>query len=140
MLKRLLLLGAVAGLLAAIASSTYNKIYLSSLGGDFSKIVSVPAIFGSNIFSCLIASLGYFFLYKRVSGKADMVFNLVFVIGSFASIVLPLGFQLPLTIENPELFPGLVTPMHFFPVLAWLTIRPMFLQSSSHIQGLVSQF
>jgi hypothetical protein len=140
MLKQLLLLGAVAGLLAAIASFIYNKIYLSSLGADFSKIASVPAIFGSNIFSCLVASLGYFFLYKRMRGKADMVFNLAFVIGSFASIVLPLGFRLPLTVENPELFPGLVIPMHFFPVLAWLAIRPMFLKSSSHILGLVSQF
>jgi hypothetical protein len=31
-----------------------------------------------------------------------------------------------LNIGSPELFPGLVVPMMFFPALAWLTIQPVF--------------
>jgi hypothetical protein len=38
--------------------------------------------------------------------------------------------SLPLDIEYPELFPGLVVPMHFFPAYAFLTIYPFFKQTN----------
>jgi len=28
----------------------------------------------------------------------------------------------------PELFPGLVVPMLFFPALAWFTLKPLFIK------------
>jgi hypothetical protein len=35
-----------------------------------------------------------------------------------------------LDVEFPEMFPGLVIPMHFFPALAFFAIDPFFKQSS----------
>ena len=52
--------------------------------------------------------------------------NLVIAVLSFASIISPISMSLPLDIESPELFPGLVVPMHFFPALAFFAISPFF--------------
>jgi len=36
------------------------------------------------------------------------------------------GFELPLDIEQPELFPGLSAALHLFPVLFWLATKSLF--------------
>ncbi len=128
MLKKLLLLGSVSGALAGIASLIYQKVYASALGTDFGKIVKVPGIFISCIVGGLLAAFGYFLLNKWLKGKTEIVFNLLFTILSFASIMGPFATKLPLDVEMPELFPGLTVPMHFFPVLAWLTLKPLFIR------------
>jgi len=61
-----------------------------------------------------------------LKGKTDMVFNLLFVVLTFASILRPIGFIMPLDQESPELFPGLAVPMHFFPALGWFALKPFF--------------
>lgn len=128
MLKKSLLLGAVAGVLAGVASLVYQKVYTSSLEADFSKIATPGGIFISCIVGCLLASTGYWLLDKWLKGKADIVFNLVFTILSFATILGPFAAKLPFSTESPELFPGLTVPMHFFPVLGWLTLKPIFIK------------
>ncbi len=130
MLKRLLLLGVVSGLLAGIASLIYQKVYSTSLGVDFSGIVKPVGIVISCVIGCLLAALGYGLLDKWLKSKAEIVFNFIFVILSFASIVGAFAMKLPLETTSPELFPGLVVPMHFFPALAWLTLRPLFFNSN----------
>jgi hypothetical protein len=72
--------------------------------------------------------LGYALLAKWLPRAGEIVFNFVFVILTFASIMGPFAAKLPLTIEAPELFPGLTVPMHFFPVLAWFTLKPLFIK------------
>ena len=54
--------------------------------------------------------------------------NFVFAILTFASILGPFATKLPLDVEMPELFPGLTVPMHFFPALAWFTLKPLFIK------------
>jgi len=130
MVKRTLLLGLVSGLLAGIAALVYQKVYTSSLGADFSKIVKPAGIILTSVIGTLIASIGYWLLHKALKGKTDVVFNLLFAILTFASIIPAFGMKLPLDMETPELFPGLVIPMHFFPILAWMTLRPMFLRDA----------
>jgi hypothetical protein len=63
---------------------------------------------------------------KWFKSKAEIIFNFSFAILSFASVIIPISISLPLNIKNPELFPGLAVPMHFFPVLSWLTTMPLF--------------
>jgi len=41
----------------------------------------------------------------------------------------PIAVRLPTNIDTPELFPGMVIPMHFFPALAWFTLKPLFIRS-----------
>lgn len=126
MLKKILLPGLSAGILAAIAAMIYQKIYLTALGADFGTVVSVTGIFVACIAGTLLASLGYFLLDKWLKHRTPFIFNLLLVLLSFASIIGPISASLPLTLEAPELFPGLTVPMHFFPALAWFLLSPLF--------------
>ncbi|MBC7555130.1 MAG: hypothetical protein H7257_14270 [Taibaiella sp.] len=118
MFKKLLLLGIVSGIMAAVASLIYQKVYASSLGADFAAIVKIPGIFISCVLGGVLAAVGYWLLQKWLKTKTEIVFNLLYTIISFASIVGPFAMKLPLEAEMPELFPGLTVPMHFFPALA----------------------
>jgi hypothetical protein len=128
MFKKVFLLGLVSGILAGAASLIYAQVYHSSLGADFSEIAKPAGIMISNIIGCLVASVGYFFLVKWMKHNGEIVFNLLFAILSFATILGPFAAKLPLTVEMPELFPGLTVPMHFFPALAWFTLKPLFIK------------
>ena len=129
MLKRLMLLGIVAGVLAGIVALIYQKVYSSSVGADFSNIAKPVGIVISNIVGCLVAAVGYWILSKWLKGKTEIVFNFIFMILSFASMLPVFAAKLPLDVNSPELFPGLVIPMHFFPALAWFTLEPLFIKN-----------
>ncbi len=129
MFKKSLLLGAVSGILAGIASIIYQKVYAASLGADFASIAKPLNIVLTTIASGLIAATGYWLFNKWFKNKGEIVFNFGFVILSFASILPAFAFRLPFDMEMPELFPGLVVPMHFFPALAWFTLKPLFIRT-----------
>jgi hypothetical protein len=126
MFKRLFYHGLSAGILASVAAIIYNRIYIFAFETNFSKLVNIPALVAANLLSCLVAAVGYSLMKKWFASRAEIIFNLSFSIISFASITFPLAVKLPLDIQSPELFPGLTIPMHFFPVLAWLVIAPLF--------------
>lgn len=126
MTKKIFLQGLIAGILSAIASIIYYRVHYFAYEVDFSKLVSVAGLLGINLLSCMIAAVGYWLIKKWLGSKGDIVFNLLFSILSFASIIIPIAVKLPLDVQNPELFPGLTVPMHFFPALAWYTIAPLF--------------
>jgi hypothetical protein len=128
MFKSALALGVISGLLAGIASLVYAHVYHSSLGADFSKVATTVSILASSIIGGALAALGYWTLDKWLKQRGEIVFNLLFVLLSFASMLVAFGAKLPLTLETPELFPGLVIPMHFFPALAWFTLKPLFIR------------
>jgi hypothetical protein len=126
MSKRIFYHGLVSGLLSAIAAITYNRIYFFMTEADFSKVVNIGSLTGINLLGCLLAAFGYGLFRKWFKKNAQVIFNFSFAILSFASIILPISVSLPLSIKQPELFPGLVMPMHFFPALAWFTLDPLF--------------
>jgi hypothetical protein len=126
MFKKIFFQGIVAGILAAVAAIIYNHIYFFATEVDFSKVVNKGTLLGANLFACMLAAIGYYGLKKWLKNKAEIIFNFAFAILSFASITYPIAAKLPLDILNPELFPGLTVPMHFFPALAWFTINPLF--------------
>ena len=134
MLRKIFLLGAVSGLLAGIASLIYQNVYASSLGESFTSIAKPVGIVSISILAGLLASLLYYLLVRWFRAKGEAVFNFVFVLLSFASILGPFAMKLPLEIEMPELFPGMVVPMHFFPALAWFTLKPLFLGNGVNYQ------
>jgi hypothetical protein len=129
MLKKLSLLALLAvlvGVLSGIAAIVYQKVYIETIGEGFVNVVSTANIFKFTLVGAFIAAIGYFLISLVLKGKTDMVFNLLFVILTFASILYPIGHQLPLDQESPELFPGLAVPMHFFPALGWFALKPLF--------------
>jgi hypothetical protein len=132
MFKKALLLGIVSGLLAGIAGLVYERMYFKINEADFTKVASTVRILSSSLFGGVLAAIGYTAFIKLLKGRGEIAFNLVFTILSFASLLLPIAFKLPLTIETPELFPGMVIPMHFFPALGWYTLKPLFMRPATH--------
>ncbi len=128
MFKKIIFLGLVSGLLAGIAALVYANVYNSALGTDFSQIVKPTGIMMTSLIGCLLAAVAYYFSNRWLKNTGEIIFNLVFVLLTFASILGPFATQLPLEIEMPELFPGLTVPMHFFPALAWFTLKPLFIR------------
>jgi drug/metabolite transporter (DMT)-like permease len=129
MFKKSLALGIVAGLLAGIAGAVYARVYHQSLGADFSKVASTVRIIAASVTGGVLAAIGFTLLDKWLKARGEIVFNLLFSLLSFATLLAPFAVKLPLDLEAPELFPGMVIPMHFFPALAWFTLKPMFIRS-----------
>jgi len=129
MFKRTLMLGIVSGLLAGIAGVIYAHLYYTINEADFSKVASTVNIISASLFGGVLAAIGYTLLDKWLRTRGEIVFNLVFTLISFISLLGPIAVRLPRNIDTPELFPGMVIPMHFFPALAWFTLKPLFIRS-----------
>jgi hypothetical protein len=129
-MKKIFIHGIIAGALSAIASLIYFKLYQTTLDTKFDKIINIGSIIGSSIFGCLLMSLGYFILLKLKKENLKGLLNIIISVLSFASIIGVISMTLPLDIESPELFPGLVIPMHFFPALAFFALEPFFRQKN----------
>lgn len=120
--------GLTSGIMAALAAIIYSRIHFFATQADFSGIINPGTMISLNLVACLIISIGYFFFVSDHKKNRVLVFHLLISILSFAAIIIPISISLPLSVRNPELFPGLAVPMIFFPVLAWFTFKPLFLQ------------
>jgi hypothetical protein len=133
-MKKIFLQGIIAGLLSALASIIYFKIYQTTLETSFNKIINVGSIIGASLFGCILMTVGNFILLKYKKEYLTGILNLLILALSFASIISPISMSLPLDIETPELFPGLVIPMHFFPALAFFALEPFFRKKNLEIE------
>jgi L-cystine uptake protein TcyP (sodium:dicarboxylate symporter family) len=118
--------GIIAGILASIAGIIYSHVYLFANEADFSKIVNLFSIIGANMAACILIAFLHTAFVKWIRKNTEIFFNLTLSVLSFALIVIPVSITLPLNIEFPELFPGLVIPMLFYPSIAWFVINPIF--------------
>ncbi|GHM98579.1 hypothetical protein WSM22_00690 [Cytophagales bacterium WSM2-2] len=116
----------VAGILAAIAANIYNQIYFFATQVDYSNLVNVVSLVSINLIVSILAGLLYQLFFMLFKSKGPVIFNFVYSVGSFACMIIPIAITLPLSTPYPELFPGLAVPMVFFPVIAWMTIDPLF--------------
>jgi hypothetical protein len=124
--KKTFTLGSIATVLSAVACTIYAKIYSEAFYVDFGKVIGLSNIVSTCAIACFLMGVGYHLAIKWKGEKKIAWLNVIYSLVSFASIAGVLGFNLPLDIESPEMFPGMVIPMHFFPVLALLTIYPFF--------------
>ncbi len=122
--KQTFILGLAGTVLSGLACFLYAKIYSEALFVDFSKVVGLANMISASAIGCFLMAIAYKLAIKWKGTKTIGWLNVIYSILSFASIAGVLGFNLPLEIESPELFPGMVIPMHFFPVLSILTIYP----------------
>lgn len=123
---RTLILGLVSGTVASLVGLIYDKAYAEAFWTDFSLIINPVSVFSSMLVGTMIASIGYHFIMKLNFRLNEFVFNLLFGAVTFGSILMPLGMTLPLEVDNPEMFAGLAIPLHFFPMLFWLSFKPLF--------------
>jgi hypothetical protein len=126
MFKKIFFLSISAGIFSSVACIVYNRIYFFAFEIEFQKLVNSGSLIAINMFACIIAGVGYYFIKTWFTRDHEKIFNLLFTLLSFASILAPLAISLPLDIKNPELFPGLAIPMHFFPAISWFTVKPFF--------------
>jgi hypothetical protein len=131
MFKNHLLHGLTAGILSGVACYVFYILLKDEFMYDFSEIISSMNLFGACIFGCLLASLGYYSSLKVLPTKCgEIVFNLVFSILIFASLVSPMLHKLPLDFDEylTVIFPTYAMTMHFFPALIWYTVKPLFVK------------
>ncbi|MFY7890318.1 MAG: hypothetical protein ACOVOW_15495 [Spirosomataceae bacterium] len=124
--KQTFIMGIAGSLLSSLASIIYLNIYKEALVVDFSKVAGISNIIAACSIGCLLMAVGYKLAIKWKGTKTIGWLNIAYSIISFATIAGVFGFNLPFDIESPELFPGMIIPMHFFPVLSILTIFPLF--------------
>lgn len=124
--KQSLIMGIAGSLLSSLASIIYLNIYKEALLTDFSKIAGIPNIIAACSIGCLLMAVGYKLVISWKGMKTIGWLNIAYSVFSFATIAGVFGFNLPLDTESPELFPGMIIPMHFFPILSILTIFPFF--------------
>lgn len=118
--------GLISGIMAALAAIIYSRIHFFATQADFSGIINLGTMISLNLIGCLIFSFAYYFFTSMWKKKGIIVFHLLITILSFAAVIIPISISLPLSVKNPELFPGLAVPMIFFPALAWFTLKPLF--------------
>ncbi|MCC6370566.1 MAG: hypothetical protein IT236_06160 [Bacteroidia bacterium] len=123
--RNIILLGLIGTTLSAIACAIYARIYTQAFYVDFSKVIALPNMIAACAIGCFLMATGYALAIKWKGEKTVGWLNVAYSVLSFASIVGVLGFNLPLDIESPEMFPGMVIPMHFFPALSVLSVYPL---------------
>ncbi len=124
--KQTFIMGIAGSLLSSLASIIYLNIYKEALVVDFSKIAGISNIIAACSIGSLLMAVGYKLAIKWKGTKTIGWLNIAYSVISFATIAGVFGFNMPLDTESPELFPGMIIPMHFFPVLSILTIFPFF--------------
>lgn len=125
-MKKHLIHGVVAGILASIAGIIFLNIYVELYFVDFSAVIDEVAIIFSSIIGCLLMGVGYIILDKVKKPNLYGVLNILIMVLSFLSIVPVMAMTLPLEVDFPEMFPGMVVPMHFFPAIAFFGLAPFF--------------
>lgn len=124
--KKALAIGALSTALSALACIVYAKIYNEAFMVDFSAVAGNVNFVAASAFGCFMMAIGYRLAYIWRKEALFGWLNIVYALLSFVSIIGIFGFNLPLDIKFPEMFPGLVIPMHFFPIIGFLTVQPFF--------------
>jgi hypothetical protein len=124
-------MGIAGSLLSSLASIIFLTIYQETFLVDFSNVVGNLNIIVACSIGCFLMTICYKLAIQWKGIKIIGWLNIAFSIVSFATIAGVLGFNLPLETESPELFPGMIIPTHFFPVLSMLSVLPFF-TSISH--------
>ncbi|WP_212004606.1 hypothetical protein [Chitinophaga sp. HK235] len=125
MRPQLFWVGIATGVISAVLSLIYGAVYQAALGADFSGVAPVTAVASASIAAGVLMMLGHWLWERWRNGKAILIFNIILVSISLLSSAIPFAVSLPLNIPAPELFPGMVVPMHLFPALVWLGLQPL---------------
>ncbi len=135
MFKRALLLGITSGLLAGLACVIFAIVYKESMFTDFSPVISTYNLIGACLFGCILASIGYFAIMKFMPKYGEIVFNFLFTLLTFGSIISPIAYKFPPELDVPGIimitsyFIPFAMTLHFFPALIWFALKPIFIKN-----------
>lgn len=134
MFKKSLILGIVAGILSGVACIVFSLVYKETMMTDFSPVIKSSSLISACIFGCVLASIGYWGLTKVLPKSGEIIFNLLFTLLSFISILGPIAYTFPpeLDVEGIDMITSYFIPfamtLHFFPALVWFTLKPLFIK------------
>jgi hypothetical protein len=130
MFKKHLFHGIAAGILSGLTCFVYYNVLKDEFMYDFSKIISTINLFGACLFGTVLASLGHFLSLKLIPKYGEIIFNLLFALVIFASLISPMTFTLPLDFDEylTVIFPTYAMTMHFFPFVIWYAIKSIFIR------------
>jgi hypothetical protein len=134
MFTKSLMVGITAGILSGVASIIFAIVYKEVMFVDFSPVMSNANLIGACMFGCILASIGYWGLTKLSPKFGEIIFNLLFVILTFASIISPIMFKFPPELDVKGIdeitmyFQPFTITLHFFPALIWFAVKPIFVK------------
>lgn len=134
MFKNIFLLAVTSSILATTACVIYSKMYASILV-DFSEGVGIVKIITNCILVAMAGCFVFFIINKIIKKEhiAEFVFNLLITMASVVTVFLVLKSNDPEFKNEDALlmidyYKGFVMPMLFFPALAWVTLKPLFIK------------
>ena len=130
MIKKYTLLALISGVLSGFGSYLYGSLYQELTVIDYSGFIPPSSIFISCFVGCILASAGHALFVKFLPKIGDIIFGFLFAIISFTSILGVFKATLPDSDDESfyYLIYGFAIPMHFFPIVVWNTIKPIFIR------------
>lgn len=128
MFKKAFFHGISAGLLSSLICYFFTSILRDEFYYEFSSIISNQNIIGATMFTSILASV-LNTLAIRVSPKyGETIFNILFSIAVFASLLMPMLHKLPLDFDEylTVIFPTYAMVLHFIPPFVWFALNPIF--------------
>lgn len=92
---------------------------------DFSSILPIWKLVSTYFFISLLVTFCFVYFIKISNRKNLWVFNLIFSVISFFSVIYP--FQAKVFHQYEDFFPAFVIPLHFILPLFWLTFHNLLL-------------
>jgi hypothetical protein len=129
MFKKYFFTGLAAGIFSGLAAFFYSIVYTTALEISYTRVVSPESIFSASLFAGMLIAFFCFGIDRLFQKEMEVLTGLLLACGTLLSLIIPFMVSLPLDVERPELFPGLVVPMQLFPALAWFVLKPMFRRS-----------
>jgi len=131
MLIKYSLLAILSGILSGLGAYLYGSVFQDLTVVDYSAVVPNFAIFASCIIACVLASGGHALAVKVLPNYGNIIFGFIFAIISFASILGVFTAKLPDSDDESFYFLiyGFAIPMHFFPIIVWNTLKPIFIKN-----------
>ena len=136
MFKNVFFLGLSAGILATVACLIYSNLYYSILV-DFSEGAGLVKLLSNCMLATMIGCFVYFGVSKLIkkANVAEFIFNLLITLASIAIVFYVLKSDDPLFKEDSDAsfmsdyYKTFIMPMLFFPALAWVTLKPLFIKA-----------
>lgn len=128
MFKKSFFHGVSSGLLSGLICYLFTSVLRDEFYYEFSSIISTENIFGATMFASIFASI-MDTVAIRVSPKfGEIIFNVLFSIAVFASLLLPMIHKLPLDFDEylTVIFPTYAMVLHFIPAFVWFALKPIF--------------
>jgi len=125
--KKSLFLGIATAVFSSAGAILYAKFYNDTLF-DYSKLLSYTTIAASCTCVAIFASIGFWCATMVLKSWGEFAFNFLFAMGTMGSIYYPLDANMPS--DEFGYFVVYAIPLHFFPVLAWMTLKPLFFRKA----------